>query len=136
MSRPWAAPGTPEKVGRRPQFRPASHASITSGTESPTGTLIGTCTRTRDTPALPGQSAALLTGAHTSPILTITPVSLFGPDVRDPVNPRVITVVRFGNAIGAQFVSTIGTAGADLLIGGNYQLFTSMNLLSISPPGN
>ena len=62
--------------------------------------------------------------------------SLFGLDVRDTANPRVITVVRFGNALEDQFVTSIGTVGDNLLIGGNYQSFTSMNLISISPPGN
>jgi hypothetical protein len=62
--------------------------------------------------------------------------SLFGLDVRDPTVPRVITVIRFGNAIEDQFVTSIGAVGNDLLIGGNYQHLTSMNLISISPPGN
>jgi len=62
--------------------------------------------------------------------------AVFGLDVRDPANPRVIHLIRYGNAAADQGVTSIGLVGADLLIGGNYQSLTSMNLLSITPPGN
>ena len=62
--------------------------------------------------------------------------TVFGLDVRDPTNPRVIHLMRYGNAVGDQPVTTIGTVGSDLLIGGNFQTSASMNLISANPPGN
>jgi len=62
--------------------------------------------------------------------------TLFGLDVRNSASPRVINFMRYGAEIDGDAVTSIGTVGGNLLTGGSYASFTSMNLISIDPPGN
>jgi hypothetical protein len=62
--------------------------------------------------------------------------TVFGLDVRDPRNPRIVYVERYGNATSAQAILTFGSIANWMLMGGGGYPLDAVGIYDVSSPGN